>query len=672
MPEYEKWEKRHKKYESLIEKIDGKAGEKGLKQEYIDAAEDVQKKYKGFMDAAKKITEEYNDLLSGGLDICFDHLIEEVKKSDQDKETQNEIIEVYKMGKKSIQAELKDSKEVVSSFCDEIDDIQDKMTEVKMEGVITYLELHTAENIVLKDFQEKHTKINLAKLVSDLITELQNDFFKAIINKIVKLVETLISTVGNLIKVLSCVSGDWIFSNPTLDVKVNDSTWDLIQDNHNNQGSSISSHDAEDKALADEKKQEAGAPEQDSDSLMDSLNVEINNMADGIQKVLNAANGLKDKQLEPKSILMKVLTQITGLDKLISVYNIIKNLGEFIDGIVKITTAAMKIAALVLTNLVTIIYNNILVNTYATKMFSNRTSRVKDTTMLGVKLKDIARGKPNSSIREEVRSLIENTPSFSFLKGTSLSKNTDYAFAGAEAEYVFAGGRSEIDNQRIVGLCIMIIRMLSNIPAVFTNKYAVDAMAAVGPFAPLVFILFWIGETAMDMFFLSNGVAVPLVKIGDMCFLSAEGVKNIAAKIKELGKEFDQKLFFDKLSKIIVGEGSANKNLKIETNKKTSKKELIYKGANDSLKATIKKLIEFDYEEHLWLLLCFVSNKTKVRRIGDLVQMEMNARDGNNNFKLSEAYTYVRVQSKVNFRPLIPVPGLSDSIGLQSIKYVGF
>lgn len=671
LPEYNEWKKKNKKLNEVIDKIDGKEGEKGLKEKYIDAAKDTQEKYKAFMTAADSVSEDFGDLLSGGLDECYDNLIRGVKNSKQDDETKKELVEQYKKQKENAKKELNKNKGAVSDFCDVMQSFRDSYTEVKTTEVTTYLENRTAADIDLNTFKNKHQTVNLWGLVDNLISKLKTDFAGAVIDKIVKFVETLIDTVGKLVKVLSYVTGDGMFSDPTFDVKINDSTWNIIQSNHSSQKSSISSHNAEDKALSEEKRNEAGAPETDSDSIMDQLNVQMNTMVEGIQQVTNAAKGI-DSKLTEDSKLVKVLTKITGLDKLISAYNVIKNLGSFLDGIKKTITAAIKIATIVLSNLVDIIYDNILVNTYATEMFRNRTSSDSDETMLGVAYKDIQRGLPNSAMRNQVRKWIADTPSFSFLQETSISKQSDYAFAGAEAEYIFAGKQSEIENQKSVGMCILIIRMLSNIPAVFTNKEATEAMAAVGPFAPLVFILFWLGETGLDMLFLTNGVAVPLVKIGDMCFLSAEGLKNLADKVAELGNVLGQKEFFDKVSGVIAGEDSANKNLKIEKNSKTGAKELVYKGAKDSLKKTLDNIIEFDYGEHLWLLLCFVSNKTKVRRIGDLIQMQMNAKDGNNEFRLTEAYTYVRIESKANFQPLIPIPGVSDQITLKTIKYVGY
>ena len=85
-------------------------------------------------------------------------------------------------------------------------------------------------------------------------------------------------------------------------------------------------------------------------------------------------------------------------------------------------------------------------------------------------------------------------------------------------------------------------------------------------------------------------------------------------------------------------------------------------------------MLGVSYNEYLWVLLCTVPTLTKVQRIGDLINMEM--RQSDSSFTLSDSYTYLRVNVNAKYDSLIPglyEPLLQlDTLQLRSLRFVGY
>lgn len=204
-------------------------------------------------------------------------------------------------------------------------------------------------------------------------------------------------------------------------------------------------------------------------------------------------------------------------------------------------------------------------------------------------------------------------------------------FNTSEVEYVFGGNKSESINNGIVYSWIYGTRLANNIVAVYTNPtakaeclaLAAVASAATSGIVPVsvfkwVFIAAWAaGETALEMAYLiSDGYRVPLLK-----------TKN--------------NLFIDSFTDVLNGVGEDSRENLMTLKSGTG--------------------INVCYEDYLLLLMCFVDRETRLLRVADLIELNMQER-GHGDFKMSEANTYIEANTSVSAKFLFqPVKQFSDS-----------
>lgn len=236
-------------------------------------------------------------------------------------------------------------------------------------------------------------------------------------------------------------------------------------------------------------------------------------------------------------------------------------------------------------------------------------------------------------------------------------KDLDTFFATNEVEYVFGGSRSEYTNATIVYSWIYGTRFVNNFAAVYSAyssndswiKAEIDCLAGAASAATLgavpfsvfkwVFLTAWAaGETALDLALLiDDGYRIPLIKTKDNLFIQSI---------------FDAKDAFD------------------------SKKRLNFmRNPNSTSKLTDK--ITVAYEDYLIILLAFVNRETRLKRIGDLIQLNMRKR-GDSDFLMSSAYTYIKADTTVEMKYMFqPVKQFKSSykgtgLTLKNTIYQGY
>lgn len=226
-------------------------------------------------------------------------------------------------------------------------------------------------------------------------------------------------------------------------------------------------------------------------------------------------------------------------------------------------------------------------------------------------------------------------------------KNLQTYFGTAEVEYLFGGNKHESVNETIVYSWIYGTRLANNIVAVYMNPRAKAeclALAAVssaltGGFVPVsvfkwIYIAAWAaGETALEMTYLiTDGYRVPLIKTKNDLF-----IKSFASIGTALAPEMRENLM-----KAVSGTG-----------------------------------INVCYEDYLLILLCFVGREKRLLRTADLIQLNMRTM-GNADFKMSEAYTYIKadtvVKMKYLFQPIKQFQNSYNGIGLilKNTIYQGY
>lgn len=222
----------------------------------------------------------------------------------------------------------------------------------------------------------------------------------------------------------------------------------------------------------------------------------------------------------------------------------------------------------------------------------------------------------------------------------------DDCFRFAKSEYVVGGSADERENQKAVSLTIYFIRLLLNIVPVILNADVAQMAAAVGPFAILVYLLFIGAETVLDVILIQGTDArLPIIKTQILC--SKETLIKLEEKLP--GVAAGQKVDAD-----------LEKNLDIATNVLSKLVDKIYENS----------LLKLNYEDYLWLRLCFVSNDDKVKRIADLIFMEMIQED--EDFSLDQQYTCLRVKINADYSTVMPVFTELDAAELESVKYAGY
>ena len=322
----------------------------------------------------------------------------------------------------------------------------------------------------------------------------------------------------------------------------------------------------------------------------------------------NAFKGLKESGLKLRQLIKSLL-------------NIVKYVVEFL-------AAAINAVSLLLScftqQLQKVIYSKVFAATYATEMFTNRSSDVNSDNRM-------------------------NGSSYTNYLGMSNGE----VFVMANAEYVFRGSTSEIKNQECAFLAIMGLRLLANIPAVFKDKVvksAVEAAAKIPYVGPVLAVLLFLAvlgiESYLDMIFMIYGDdGVFIVK--DKLYLSAKGKDELSSQIKGiLGNVYDA---LD------------------DAPKKEKKKSL-----SDKLDDWSEGLFRWDYKQHLFLVLClFVSSNDMYKREANLVQMQMDKEKLDKNFRLNKMATYVRTDTTVSYDPILPVP-FAGGIPIRKMYYTGY
>lgn len=220
-------------------------------------------------------------------------------------------------------------------------------------------------------------------------------------------------------------------------------------------------------------------------------------------------------------------------------------------------------------------------------------------------------------------------------------KGLQTAFASSEIEYIFAGKSSESKNEAIVYSWIYGTRLANNLVAVYTDSNAkaqCEMLAAMSSLATSgavpatvfkwVYIAAWAaGETALELSYLiDDGYKVPLVKGKGSLYI--QNFWDVAAAIGNSDKLMRDKYYATGLTdKICVS-----------------------------------------YEDYLIILMCFVDRDTRLLRIADLIQLNMNKRYGS--FDMSKSYTYLKADTTVRIKYMFePVKQFSNSYRGTGLKF---
>ncbi len=259
-------------------------------------------------------------------------------------------------------------------------------------------------------------------------------------------------------------------------------------------------------------------------------------------------------------------------------------------------------------------------------------------------------------------------PSFADLELSGLTGKLE-TFSGAEFEYILCGWPAEAVNVSLCYDMVLCLRIINNVGFVCTDEVVqgiADAAGSVtfGIGTVVVFVLWTIAESLVDMVILIGGNSVPIVKLP--IFLSPNGIPDLISRLTSIAlstaakteiKSTFGELYSDDPSKQL----SADQIDKIATQAPSK----------TSAMGWVTSIFQMDYTQHLMLLsVVCCTNNMMLERLEDIIQMESqyHALKNGYNFSIFEAYTWLRVSGQFETNEFVRISGMNEE---YSYKYGG-
>lgn len=701
------YEKEQDKYNNDVQKYENKIIEYNnllleLKDKYLDSIEGFKEAIADYNEKSQSFQRSYSDVASESLKGAIaeekNNYLEEIKNNNEEekKSKLKDFDEKTKEIKQSV-TDFHGVLNMINDACNTFSDIKLKEDEEKLSEYYREIEKHniteTMEIEQLKKCNIQLTSIKIANGVSAFAAPLAE-------------IEKVIGSLSEDLKKLSSLTGFMLDSADasTFDVSYNVTIEESYFKSLPSQNTVINSSALEDT--------------QDKTSVINMLNDSegvANNIGYDVSKLYpnnreSSVNLILQNDTEQ---LMKDLSNIVELvPEVVGIHlNIIKQIQKLLELIGTFGAFIMHLATFcshIVINIVKIVYESFLITQYAVRMFPDRTTVKDGKNLNGNKYASFERYFGQKSTLSQRLTymampkfeLVEIIyPTFGQLR-SGLLNNEDTSFSGAELEYIYTGSQSEAQNQRVVYSTLFFIRYILNIFSC-TGNTTVRASIHI-PIVGILIFLLWVGvETYVDLKILTLfKQGVPIVKLPSQVYLSAEGIDDLVKKFKkgfksltaDCSKEEEKEFVNDMKKNFKKFEENFTKNMDIESSKEEINMENGEEDESNDTKSEdktfwektkedmITNLQEFTYTEHMNLLLYFVSNQKKLKRMQDIIQMEVNHKkkiDGKiESFELREAYTYLRVKSKARYKPILPMPSISGAndgyLIIDKIYYAGY
>lgn len=340
----------------------------------------------------------------------------------------------------------------------------------------------------------------------------------------------------------------------------------------------------------------------------------------------------------------------------------------------KVIGSLIDLFATLVTDLVEAVYNKFLLSTYLAYNMPNRTNYDTGTGLAGYKYGNIAR---------HASAPLSNVPVVGDIAAFLSDGQEGYCFRGAELEYIIWGSEYELINQMKHFFALMLLRLVLNIPKVFTDEMW---GSIIEPLIPVYGIGIILGvcvstvESFVDATILANGGEIQLIK--EHVFLSPAGLPDMI-------EQFTYVKLSDAAKKKIIQSAAEATDTKYEdyTKPSTQSPDKTEKPLIDWDKYG-EGLLTFDYSEYsLMLMFFFSSEKKSLARLADLIQCEKTLRnlttdaslsqqvsDEYDQFNINKAYTMLRVEAAGTMRPMLPVSAMAtfSALEVNRVLYRGY
>ena len=341
-----------------------------------------------------------------------------------------------------------------------------------------------------------------------------------------------------------------------------------------------------------------------------------------IQSIVSGANDYKNGVNE-KNPLKKLGLLLVGVGK------VLFGVAAFV---VYLVAAVVNIVATLIDLVVNLpnLWRHLLLYGYGVYACPSRTTYASGTSITGSKFSAIFNmfgGNSSNGV----------SGALSDIEKLSKGGGSDQGFKGAELEYLLQGNPNELANQTATALNLFITRMACNFSLIQTDPTVQTVALALTPLEPVVYVVWDLLESFIDVLFLVNGVDSYLIK--SSLYLSATGIYALAqdlpkmTNISKAGKAEIQDFFNSKMGK-----------------------------------TTMKGTYKASYNEYcLILLLATVKEDTFITRLQNLVQMESKKKK--DSFTLDKAYTTLKGTATYNLNSLFSFDSLDGPFNIHTTRY---
>ncbi len=192
-------------------------------------------------------------------------------------------------------------------------------------------------------------------------------------------------------------------------------------------------------------------------------------------------------------------------------------------------------------------------------------------------------------------------------------------FDQADLEYIYAGSRSEKDNQMVVFDAMFALRLLCNIPAILSDQTLMEVVSGLTEtiigiiFAVILVVGILMAEAYTDMLFLifEDSGKVDVIKFTGYYNLGGEGLDDAMEHLKKIAKEklgpYEEEMKTGKSSETQQGE----EKIKSKEERDVKKKAFADKYTEG--------LLEWSYKDHMFFMLeLFKGSDVMYGRIANL------------------------------------------------------
>lgn len=344
-----------------------------------------------------------------------------------------------------------------------------------------------------------------------------------------------------------------------------------------------------------------------------------------IASIQNIVGGVEDytKGVNEKNPLKKLVLLLEGVAK------VLYGVGAFV---VYLVSAVVNIVATLIDLVANLpnLWRHLLLYGYGVYACPSRTTYASGTSITGEKFSSIFYmfgGNSSNGV----------SGALSDIAKLSKSGGSDLGFKGAELEYLLQGNPNELANQTATALNLFFIRMACNFSLIQSDPTVQTVAVALTPLEPVVYVVWDLVESFIDVLFLVNGVDSYLIK--SSLYLSATGIYALAQDLPKLtnitkaGKAEIQDFFNAKMGK-----------------------------------TTMKGTYKASYNEYcLILLLATVKEDTFITRLQNLVQMESKKKE--ESFTLDRAYTTLKGTATYNLNSLFSFDSLDGPFNIHTTRY---